>query len=67
MNTYKQLTVGELDEINKRVDEIERVLDLCTDADWDVAQNLTWELNALIDQIEGSLRLAQRERLRLVA
>lgn len=61
------LTQQELAAIENRIDEINGILDLCTDRDWDVAQNLAWELNALIAQIEGSLRIVQRERLRVVA
>lgn len=44
-------TREEMETVRERMREITRLLNLCTNADWDVAQNLEWELNALRNQI----------------
>jgi hypothetical protein len=46
-------------QINERISEIGRTIDLCTDRDDDVLDNLERELETLIEVLECSLRLAQ--------
>lgn len=55
----KALTKVELLLIEKRVDEIDEILDLCTDQDNDVLENLEKELDQLMGRLETSLKIAQ--------
>ena len=47
------LTKGELYAMEKRVDEIEKTIDLCGDDDLDVLLNLEKELEAIIERLEN--------------
>lgn len=49
------LTKGDIYNLEKRVDEINEALDLCTDADLDVHNNLCIELDAICAVLEESL------------
>lgn len=53
------LTQPELNKINRRIDEINDLLDMCGTNDDDVADNLCFELDQLIERLEFSHRRAR--------
>lgn len=50
-----RLTVFELEQIDKRIDEITDLMDLCTDRDQDIVDSLQSELHEIILKVETSL------------
>lgn len=54
------MTKGELYKIEQRVDEISKIIDVCSDSDIDVLDNLDKELEMYIDLLK------QNNTLRLV-
>lgn len=56
------LTVGELEEIEARIDEIDTIADLCdADRDSDVLHNLDMELDYWCDILELSLKVTREK------
>lgn len=51
----KILTKGELYLIDKRIDEIENIMSLCTDLDYDILDNLEKELDNICKYLESFL------------
>jgi hypothetical protein len=57
------MTKGELYKYEQRVKEINEVIDLCTEHDGDVLENLDKELCEIINRLEDSLREINNEEL----
>lgn len=55
------MTKGELFKLDKRIDEINEALDLCTNYDDDVRENLEKEL----DEIENKLELSMKKAVNM--
>lgn len=57
----KLLTNGEVAKLKKRIDEINDIIDLCSDDDVDVLNNLEQELNNIIEIINGSIMETKKQ------